>query len=224
MEEVRSLLLGLQSIPITNPVSNLLASTHSGRKFASTKFNAPKLTCLDFPKFDRAGLHEWLLKFDQFYDYDGTLNEHKVRIAALHLEGKALPWHQNFMRNRLNRDFPSWNEYTVALNIRFGNDLHYDPMAELMNLKQLGLVQTYVEKFEGLMNQVCLFEEYTISCFIGGLKEELQYTVKMFAPRSLQQAIGLAKLQEKSMESFLCAEEKFSKEIMYQLPCCQHPS
>ena len=54
-----------------------------------------------------------------------------------------------------------------------------------------------------MMNQVFFSKEYTSSCFIGGLKEELQYTVIMFAPKSLQQAIGLAKLQEKSMESSL---------------------
>ena len=92
MEEVRSLILGLQSVSSANPVSNSLASTHSGREFASTKFNAPKLTRLDFPKFDGEGLNEWLFKCDQFYDYDGTLEEHKVRIAALQLEGKALQW------------------------------------------------------------------------------------------------------------------------------------
>ena len=142
MKEIRSLLLGLQSISITNPASNSLASTQSGREFASNKLNAPKLTRLDFLKFGGEGLHEWLFKCDQFYHYDGTLDERKVRIAALHLEGKALQWHQNFIRNKLNRDFPNWNKYTVALNIRFGNDLHYDPMAELMNLKQLGSVQT----------------------------------------------------------------------------------
>ena len=91
-----------------------------------------------------------------------------------------------------------------------------------MSFKQLGSVQTYLEKFEELMNKVFLSEEYTISCYIGGLKAELQYTVRMFAPRSLQQAIGLAKLQEKSMESSL-RRAKFQQKNYVSAPLLPTP-
>lgn len=42
-----------------------------------------------------------------------------------------------------------------------------------------------------------------MSCFLSGLKEEIQYPVRMFAPRNLQQAITLAKSQELMVENLL---------------------
>lgn len=76
-----------------------------------------------------------------------------------------------------------------ALNIRFGDKLDSDPMAEPMNIKRTGSVQAYLDKFDGILNRAQLLEEYTVSCFLSGLKEEIQYPVRMFAPRNLQQAI-----------------------------------
>lgn len=39
-------------------------------------------------------------------------------------------------------------------------------------------------------------EQYAVSCFIRGLKEEIQLAVRMFMPRDLQRAVGLAKIEE----------------------------
>lgn len=41
-----------------------------------------------------------------------------------------------------------------------------------------------------------LAEEFIISIFIKGLKEELKIMVTMFKPNTLSAALGLAKLQE----------------------------
>lgn len=79
--------------------------------------------------------------------------------------------HQNVIRSRLNGEMPTWSEYVSAMRIRFGSDLHYDPMVELKNLKQLGLVQTYLDKFDELLNKIFLLEEYTMSYFLSGLKD-----------------------------------------------------
>lgn len=55
--------------------------------------------------------------------------------------------------------------YVKALNVRFGTELHYDPMFELKNLIQLGIVQIYLDKFDQLLNRVTLSEEYIVSFF-----------------------------------------------------------
>lgn len=55
-----------------------------------------------------------------------------------------------------------------------------DSKGELMRLKQKGSVQDYQDQFEELP------ESYAASCFLSGLKEELQLSVRMFMPTTLQ--------------------------------------
>ncbi|KAG8384912.1 hypothetical protein BUALT_Bualt04G0167500 [Buddleja alternifolia] len=141
-------------------------------------------------------LRGWIYKCEQFFEIDNTPPEAKVRIAVVHLEGKALQWHQIFMKNRLTRELPHWGEYVRALNDRFGALLYEDPMSELVNLKQNGSIREYLDKFDELMNCVELPEPYAISCFLGGLKSDVVVHVRMFKPRTLQDDISLAKLQE----------------------------
>lgn len=59
-------------------------------------------------------------------------------------------------------------------------DLHYQPMAELMNLKQIGMIQAYMDMFDKILNNVYLSEEYIKSCLLSGLKGKIQYQVRMF--------------------------------------------
>lgn len=74
-------------------------------------------------------------------------------------------------------------------------------MEELKNMKKLGTFQTYLDKFEELMNKVYLSEEYIVSYFLGGLKDEIRYIVRMFGLKNLQQTVSLAKLQEIAVEA-----------------------
>lgn len=53
-------------------------------------------------------------------------------------------------------------------------------MAELMNLKQIGMIQAYMDMFDKILNNVYLSEEYIKSCLLSGLKGEIQYQVRMF--------------------------------------------
>lgn len=59
------------------------------KEFASSTSNPPKLTRLEFPKSNGDGLHEWLFKCDQYYEFYDTSDESEVRIASLHLEDRA---------------------------------------------------------------------------------------------------------------------------------------
>ncbi|KAG8380314.1 hypothetical protein BUALT_Bualt06G0002700 [Buddleja alternifolia] len=94
-------------------------------------------------------------------------------------EGKALRWHQMFMKGRLTREVPNWEEYIRALNDRFGPLVHDDPMSKLVNLKQVGNVQQYLDKFDEIVNCMDLVDHYALSCFLGGLKGEI--SVNKFA-------------------------------------------
>ncbi|KAG8384286.1 hypothetical protein BUALT_Bualt04G0102600 [Buddleja alternifolia] len=157
-----------------------------------------KVSRVEFPHFNGEDLRGWLTKCEQFFEVDDTPPTAKVKLDAIHLEGKALQWHQMFMKGRLTRQVPNWEEYIRALSDRFGQLVYDDPMSELVNLKQVGNVQHYLDKFDEIVNCLELPDQYALSCFLGGLKSEISVNVRMFGPKSLQEAISLAKLQEQA--------------------------
>lgn len=69
-------------------------------------------------------------------------------------------------------------------------------MADLKALRQTGSVQEYHEAFDALTSRLNLSEEYLLSCYLGGLEDDIQLSVRIFSPKSIQQALFLAKLQE----------------------------
>ena len=95
----------------------------------------------------------------------------------------------------MSQHLPSWEEYVQILTERFG-DACDDPMAELMNLREKGTISEYHEQFDAIMTRLDLPVDYSLSCFLGGLKTEVQMMVRMFQPQSMMKAYNLAKLYE----------------------------
>ncbi|OMO60863.1 hypothetical protein CCACVL1_23829 [Corchorus capsularis] len=54
-----------------------------------------KLQC---PRFNGEDFLGWKIKINQFFEADETEERNKVRIAMMHFDGRALQWHQRFMR------------------------------------------------------------------------------------------------------------------------------
>ncbi|CAL0311123.1 unnamed protein product [Lupinus luteus] len=69
-------------------------------------------------------------------------------------------------------------------------------MAELMKLRQTRSVVEYHEEFDAIITRLDLSEDYTLSCFLGGLKNDVQMMVRMFQPQNVSKAFTLAKLYE----------------------------
>ncbi|PKI67810.1 hypothetical protein CRG98_011783, partial [Punica granatum] len=152
---------------------------------------------LEFPRFGGDGVREWLYRCEQFFDVDETPDDIKLKLVVIHLEGRALQWHQSFMRFLgVDGKMVTWGEYVAALVSRFGEMGNDDPMADLKNLKQTGGVQDYLNEFDALLNKVTISEVDTLSHFLGGLKTEIQLSIRMFHPTTLNQTYSLAKLQE----------------------------
>ena len=59
--------------------------------------NFSRVSKVDFPKFEGHDVQWWVYKCESFFGVDGTPENVKVRIASIHLEGKALLWHQSYM-------------------------------------------------------------------------------------------------------------------------------
>lgn len=71
---------------------------------------------------------------------------------------------------------PTWTEYILSLNERFG-DGYEDPMECIKHLEQTSNVRAYQVEFDRLLTRVNLSNENAISCILGGLKLELNKSV-----------------------------------------------
>nr|GEV55336.1 retrotransposable element Tf2 [Tanacetum cinerariifolium] len=128
---------------------------NGGHNRANTGGTYGRLTKIEFPKFDGEDVLSWLYIVNNFFDMDNIVeDEQKIRLVSMHMFGKALNWHQHFMR--------------------------------------------IPDSFEALLNKVNLDDSCAISLFIGGLKEEITYAMRMFKPTSLTEVFSLSKLQEAS--------------------------
>ena len=102
--------------------------------------------------------------------------------VILHLEGRALQWHQRFMKNHRVLSEVSWNQYLQDMRSIFNNNEFTDPMLELVRLKQTHTVEEYYDEFESLVNLLQLPDDYVLSIFISNLKPELSRLVRLFYP------------------------------------------
>ncbi|XP_057953074.1 uncharacterized protein LOC131147593 [Malania oleifera] len=149
---------------------------------------------LEFPKFEGMDPIDWLFKVNHYFKFQQTPPNRKLFLASFHMVGKALVWYQDKEDSGL---LTSWEAFVKALLARFGPQSYDDPMEALTKLKQTSSVEAYKEQFEFLSNRLRrLPEDYRLSCFIGGLKDEIRFYVKTLNPLTIPQAYGIAKLQE----------------------------
>nr|GEX37176.1 hypothetical protein [Tanacetum cinerariifolium] len=167
-----------------------------GHNGANTGCTYERLTKIEFPKFDGEYVLSWLYRVNNFFDMDNIVeDEQKIRLVSMHMFGKALNWHLHFMSKF--GEVMTWPVYQTHVKKIF-ESVFEDPIMELKNLKHTTSVQVYQDSFEALLNKVNLDDSCAISLFIGGLKEEIAYAVRMFKPTSLTEVFSLAKLQEAS--------------------------
>ncbi|OIS97937.1 hypothetical protein A4A49_01646 [Nicotiana attenuata] len=168
MDEIRKLLVGNLAItgvqnhefPVENERPEVVGHRPRGPQPPTRNYHT------EFPVFDGVGLKDWLYKFEQIFAYEEIPEDSKVRAVSCRLEGRALQWHQSYMKHRVTRDWPRWGEYVACLYARFGYELFDDPMGDLKDLRQVSSVQDYVDLFDEMLTRVELSEEYVVSCFI----------------------------------------------------------
>ncbi|XP_058192094.1 uncharacterized protein LOC131309484 [Rhododendron vialii] len=135
----------------------------------------------------------------EILDFNAIDETLKIRLASLHLDDKAIHWFRWFEKSHT---LQTWGEFSKALSLRFGETVYEDAVGQLTKLKQWESVKLFQEKFEELANKTSgLSEEFFISCFVSGLKEEIRGGKQMFRPKSISEAMGLARLQEDTFEA-----------------------
>nr|TKS12805.1 hypothetical protein D5086_0000060320 [Populus alba] len=91
----------------------------------------------------------------------------------------------------------SWEDYVEAICYRFGE--MQDPLEELMELRQSGDLEEYIQDFDILWNKAEVNEKQALVIFLGGIDLEIKNTVKMFEPKTLKHAYNLARLQANTL-------------------------
>lgn len=157
-----------------------------------------RLTKIGFPMFNGTMKRDWVSRCEQVFDIDNTPAENKVKLAALHLEGKALRWHHSYMADRYGI-LPSWTDYVIAISERF-SELYDDPLSELVALKQGDdSVEDFLDKFEELATRITLSKAHALSIFLTNLNPHLAYHVRQFEVKNVLAAARIAKLHESSL-------------------------
>ena len=89
---------------------------------------------------------------------------------------------------------------SVPAQIRYAPSLYEDPANALFKLTQTGSVLTYLKEFEDLANRIIgLPAPFLLPCFISSLTLKICCTVQVHQPMTVDQAAGLAKIQEQKL-------------------------
>ena len=176
--------------------------------------NLSKSVRLDFPRFKGEDPASWVYKANQYFNFYHTPFNEKLLMASFHMDGDALIWFQDCEETGI---FNNWEGFVEALLTRFGMTAYEDPMEALTRLRQTTSVVAYKGQFEALSNRLkSLFDVHKLSCFLSRLRDEIQFPMKILNPRNLNDAFGLAKIQEE----FLISSQKnqMSSSFEYSKP------
>lgn len=85
---------------------------------ASRSFRIGKL---DFPKFNGDNVIKWFYRCDHHIKVNVVPDKMKVDLATIHIDGDTLLGHQFYMKRKVFQGATvSWEEYSTAVNSRFG--------------------------------------------------------------------------------------------------------
>jgi lysine/ornithine N-monooxygenase len=116
--------------------------------------------------------------------------------ASLHMEGNAEKWlHMHKQKHGLG----SWDQFMASAQQKFGTYEYKHAVDEILELKQNGTVEEYVNEFESLQYQIEMYDQgmgdtYFIPQFVKGLKPEIRYQVQGQVPATMERAAMLAKI------------------------------
>uniref|UniRef100_A0A2C9UNY7 Ty3 transposon capsid-like protein domain-containing protein n=1 Tax=Manihot esculenta TaxID=3983 RepID=A0A2C9UNY7_MANES len=144
-------------------------------------FYTPKLVKLDFPRFDeKEDPSSWVCRAEQFFQFYHTTDDERVEIASFHLNLVI-----------------TWADFKEGFYARYGPNQLIDYFGELSKLQQRGTIQMYQTQFEKLLAKVGpLSQARQVGCFISGLISSIRTDVQANRPKSLSEAIALARLYE----------------------------
>lgn len=162
-------------------------SQHNNHSFSSNSVQT-RYTKIEFPRFHGEDPSGWLYKCERFFEFNAIDETQRVKLAVMHLDEKGIQWYQWFEKTH---NSVTWKDFEFGLRVRFGPNVYEDATGELTKLCQVTTVKCYQERFEELANRTNgLTQEFFVSCFLSGLKEEIKAGVQMFHPTTISQRLG----------------------------------
>ncbi|KAD6453241.1 hypothetical protein E3N88_07946 [Mikania micrantha] len=154
---------------------------------------------IDFPSFSGGDPRGWILKAEKYFRFYNTLDEEKVDVAAIHLEGDALDFYSWISTEQ---DITYWEELTAALQKHFGPPEFQNPDEYLCSVKQTGTIMEYRQEFTRRSSRVNNWPDHCLlGVFLNGLKDELKADVRIHKPRTVYKAVSLAMEFESKLNS-----------------------
>ncbi|KAJ4777533.1 polyprotein [Rhynchospora pubera] len=180
-----------------NPHRNFNAQNQRYNQFHTTNLPAPKL---EFPTFSGNNPRGWLYKCERFFQMAQIPERHKLEVATMHMQGKAETWVQGVVREGM-----FWEEFAHEVIDRFEPKTTMGLVGEFNKLKQLADVESYRCKFEELRllmlkENHTYDEQYFMTSYLSGLKEELRLKVLSTRPRNLKEVYESSIYQEMLVE------------------------
>ncbi|KAE8726097.1 Laccase-6 [Hibiscus syriacus] len=165
---------------------------------AGTMWHKPKI---DLPFFDGVNPRGWIQKCLKYFSICSVSVEQRVEVATMYLTGKAEIWFDGYI---MKKHHVTWHEFEADICHRFSDRSFCDIVEEFTKLTQKGSVEDYQEKFEELqpymlLQNPTLTEEFFVSLFISGLRDDIKHRVKALDPRNLFEACHQCKNRQFNM-------------------------
>lgn len=163
----------------------------SGIEFTDQKVYMPRV---DLPVFDGNRAASWLEHCKLYFEVNNTPEHYKTRLTTLSFTGDADEWWECY---RVEHPNPSWPVLVEAVFERFKLRNNTNPVIQFKKVRQEGSVDDYVREFQRakarLLAETGIKQEYFfVWSFICGLKEEIQNSIHLFKPQTLNDAFNLA--------------------------------
>ncbi|CAN6726504.1 unnamed protein product [Malus baccata var. baccata] len=159
------------------------------RELACNPALGPPRTQIQYLLFSWLSNRKWTL-FALLVASSMTGRRRPCSSDLLILRGEALQW---FRWLDSLQSTPRWEEFTKAFCKEFGPSEFEDCTEALFKLRQSGTFKDYTTEFHILVTRTTnVGPSLRKSCFLGCLKKELKFDVKLLRPNTVHEAIDLA--------------------------------
>ncbi|GAB2227648.1 hypothetical protein Droror1_Dr00009475 [Drosera rotundifolia] len=191
---------------VKDEVSDVSESDRMSTYFEETDVFAqiPRIPGFDFPIFEGNDEDDpviWVDSCAHYFHQCEVSEARKLGTAAIHLRGKAGAW---YLENKSN--FTNWEDLRKALCLKY--ETAQLRKKALCSLKQIGSVEQYQKEFmymeatvQGRRYMLADDTPELVAWFIDGLKNEIGPFVGEFKPKTLCEAVKVAKLIESCQKS-----------------------
>ncbi|WVZ14135.1 hypothetical protein V8G54_011701 [Vigna mungo] len=127
---------------------------------------------VELPVFEGTNPLNWINRAERFFELHGVMEEEKVRIAYVSMEGSVGYWYQ-FWREK-ERDH-TWEGLKCALIGRFVERSRGTIFEKLAANRQTGTVDEYIRDFEIMVEQTKgVTDEQLLGYFLAGLQDNVR--------------------------------------------------